>query len=97
MANCVHPDVVEKALSCPMNDTEAVQNRFLGLQANAANLSFQELERSTVTRYSSPEELAEGMLPLRNRFGLRLFGGCCGTTDRHMAAMAEALLKRGRP
>ena len=94
MAGCVHPAVVMQALSLPMNRTESVRTRFLGIQANAANLPFHALEHSESIRQSTPEELAQDMKTLKERFGLRLFGGCCGTTDRHMEVMAAGLTGR---
>lgn len=39
---------------------------------------------------SSPEYFAEGALRLREQ-GVRLIGGCCGTTPAHIRAMVEAL------
>ena len=97
MTNCVHPKLVRKALSAPFNRTPLVHSRFLGLQANASPLFFRELEGSKVTMQSEPEKLAAGMLALRNSFGLRIFGGCCGTTDRHMEAIASALCPKAFP
>ncbi|HJD97913.1 homocysteine S-methyltransferase family protein [Mailhella massiliensis] len=97
MANCVHPALVRKALSAPFNRTPLVRSRFLGIQANASPLSFRELEGSKVTMQSEPENLAKGMLRLKNNFGLRIFGGCCGTTDRHMEAIASALCQKASP
>lgn len=91
MSNCVHPDVVREALSHPCNKTPAVRSRFLGIQANAARLSFEQLEQARKTYQTPPEELAQGMLRLRKDFNLRLFGGCCGTTDTHMEAIAAAI------
>ena len=39
---------------------------------------------------STPEYFAESALKLREQ-GVRLIGGCCGTTPQHIAAMAHAL------
>ena len=39
---------------------------------------------------SSPDYFAESALKLRQQ-GVRLFGGCCGTTPEHIRAIAEAL------
>ncbi|WP_420538690.1 homocysteine S-methyltransferase family protein [Mailhella massiliensis] len=36
------------------------------------------------------------MVLLRKECGLRIFGGCCGTTDRHMEAMASKLCAHER-
>lgn len=93
MTNCIHPSLVIRALSQPFNQTERVRKRFLGIQANASALSYRELENSAVTRQSHPEELAKDMLKLKNNFGMRLFGGCCGTTNIHMEAIAKALCR----
>lgn len=91
MANCVHPRIVAAALDCPWNQTTAVKTRFLGIQANASDLSFAELDGAGELHGSPPAALAREMSALRERFGLRLFGGCCGTDARHMEAVARAL------
>ena len=38
-----------------------------------------------------PEALADSMMRLRDDFGFRIFGGCCGTDASHMWAAAKAL------
>ena len=91
MSNCVHPNIVQAALSQPFNQTDIVRKRFLGLQANTADLPFEALDASPVLHTSPPDELATGMLALRRDFGFRLFGGCCGTDERHMEAIARAI------
>lgn len=91
MANCVHPSIVYEALSQPFNRTPTVRTRFRGLQANTSALPFSVLDASPVLYSSPPEELAQGMLRLKQDFGLTLFGGCCGTDHTHMEAMAAAL------
>jgi methionine synthase I (cobalamin-dependent) len=38
------------------------------------------------------------MLDLRRDYGLQVLGGCCGTDDRHIRAIASRLaLEAGRP
>ncbi len=91
MANCVHPSLVRRALSRPWNRTGLVRERFLGLQANASSLSHAELDGAGGLHGSDPEALADEMLLLRREAGLRVLGGCCGTDDRHMEAVAERL------
>lgn len=90
MANCVHPSLVRRALSRPWNRTGLVRERFLGLQANASSLSPAELDGAGGLHGSDPEALADEAL-LRREAGLRVLGGCCGTDDRHMEAVAERL------
>ena len=94
MTNCVHPAIVYTALSRPFNRTEEVRTRFLGIQGNTSPLSYAELDRAapgTDLKNSTPEQYAEGMLRLRETFGLRIFGGCCGTDGRYMKRTAELL------
>ena len=94
MTNCVHPAIVYTALSQPFNRTEEVRTRFLGIQGNTSPLSYAELDRAvpgTDLKNSTPEQYAEGMLRLRETFGLRIFGGCCGTDGRYLKRTAELL------
>jgi 5-methyltetrahydrofolate--homocysteine methyltransferase len=39
----------------------------------------------------SPDELAEALAGFVREYGLRLVGGCCGTTPAHVRAVAEAV------
>ncbi len=49
----------------------------------------------------SPEELAVALAGFATEFGVRLLGGCCGTTREHIAAVAQAVAeltpRRRRP
>ena len=92
MANCLHPLILEEALGQPCNRVPLVRERFWGLQANTACLPYDQLDRlEEAPEGTPPEVLAEQMLRLRERFGLRLFGGCCGTTGAHLEAIARRL------
>ncbi|MDO4584578.1 MAG: homocysteine S-methyltransferase family protein [Planctomycetia bacterium] len=88
LANCIHPSLAFEALSQPFNQTELVRRRFIGIQVNTSALSYAELDGATELQTSEPEALAEETLRLKERFGLRILGGCCGTDQRHMEAMA---------
>ena len=91
MTNCVHPDVLYEALSQPFNRTPAVGERFLGIQANTAALPPEELDGREELACSPPNRLAERMVRLQRDFGLRIFGGCCGTDGSHMEELARRL------
>lgn len=93
MTNCVHPAIVRAALEQPCNRTEAVRCRFRGIQANTSPLSYGELELATELLCAEPEELAEEIMALREIGDLHIFGGCCGTDDRHLEAMARRLAR----
>lgn len=59
----------------------------LSVFANAGRLGIFDGE---LAYKSSPEYFAESALRLRSQ-GVRLIGGCCGTTPEHIRAMAQAL------
>ena len=94
MSNCVHPRFVYRALTQPFNQTGQVKKRFAGIQANAAPMTFAELDASPVLHTSAPQELADEMMKLAELDQIRIWGGCCGTDDRHMACIAKALRER---
>lgn len=91
MTNCVHPRIVFSALTQKCNQTDWVQERFLGIQANTSPLSYAELDRSEELKCSSPEILAEEMVRLREISRIKLFGGCCGTDVTHLEAIGRKL------
>ncbi len=91
MSNCVHPINVSLALNQEFNQTELVRTRFKGIQANASLLSPEELDHSCEIISSDPTELADEMLKLRDKYGLKVFGGCCGTDNTHVEELAKRL------
>ena len=91
MTNCVHPEIVLSALSAACCDCDAVRARFLGIQCNTSPLSYEELDGAADLHTSSPEALADAVYALRQKHGLKLFGGCCGTDASHLRAMAARL------
>ena len=91
MTNCVHPSIVYEALSQPFNQNPTVKNRFLGIQANTSPLSYAELDHSSDLKCSEPIPFAEDMLKLRDISNIKIFGGCCGTDNRHMEQIALRL------
>lgn len=89
MANCVHPRIVKHALQ--LNDTKLVRERFKGIQANAAYLLPEELDKPSETISSNTKDLADEMISLNEEFKLKIFGGCCGTDDTHLREIAYRL------
>ena len=91
MANCVHPLIALQALLQPMNCTSLVRERFLGLQANTSPLSFAQLDGAKELQCAEPEDFANDMLRLKREAGIKILGGCCGTDNRHIEAMAKRM------
>lgn len=85
MINCAHPDHFRHVL------TGEWVRRVGAIRANASRLSHAELDEAPTLDAGNPDELAGayreliGLLP-----GLQVFGGCCGTDLRHVAAIGRA-------
>lgn len=86
MINCAHPTHFDDQLASGAAWTQ----RLRGIRANASRLSHAELEACTELDDGDPEDLAGRYLGLRARLPrLAVIGGCCGTDDRHVAAIAR--------
>jgi homocysteine S-methyltransferase len=97
MVNCVHPTVFEAALAAVPSRLRHVNDRIIGLQANASAKSPAELEGLSCVDADPPEALAAGMARVYRRFGTKILGGCCGTDHRHIEWIARRVTERTRP
>jgi homocysteine S-methyltransferase len=90
MANCVHPSNFRGAMVTVLGYSPQLAVRVLGLQGNTSLRSPEELDGSpALEAQEDPELFAEAMLGLNREYGLKLLGGCCGTDDRHIKAIAK--------
>jgi homocysteine S-methyltransferase len=70
----------------------AASNRIRGLRASASRRSHAELDASTELDAGNPWDLAEEYRAIRALLPqLRVVGGCCGTDQRHVEAICQAL------
>jgi len=91
MINCAHPQHFIDVLK----DDGSWRRRIRGVRANASTRSHAELDESTDLDAGDPQRLAEEYGRLRELLPmLNIFGGCCGTDHRHLAAIADACLER---
>jgi homocysteine S-methyltransferase len=87
MVNCAHPTHFTDAIT----DGEW-RDRVWGVRANASAKSHAELDEAEELDSGDPQELASHYPELRERLpNLRVAGGCCGTDERHIAAICAAL------
>ena len=90
MVNCAHPSHFEHALAAE----ETWVKRVLGVRANASTKSHAELDESPTLDIGDPVDLGRRYHALRQSIPrLRVYGGCCGTDHRHIAAICEAILQ----
>lgn len=86
MINCAHPMHFEQALAAG----EPWMQRLFGVKANASMKSHVELDESETLDAGDPVDLGRRYRGLREAHpSLRILGGCCGTDDRHVAAICE--------
>ncbi|MDP1967357.1 MAG: homocysteine S-methyltransferase family protein [Reyranella sp.] len=87
MINCAHPTHFDKVLQ----SKDAWTRRIGGIRANASRCSHQELNESPVLDAGDPIELGGQYRNLVQRHpGINVLGGCCGTDERHVAAISLA-------
>jgi homocysteine S-methyltransferase len=85
--NCAHPDHFAPTLA----KGGAFTDRIRGLRANASRMSHAELNEAPALDVGSPAELGQQYADLRRRLPrLNVFGGCCGTDQRHVECIAAA-------
>jgi homocysteine S-methyltransferase len=88
MINCAHPTHFEDVLDGPWLE------RVGGIRANASRMSHEELDAAEELDEGDPDELAAQYRALRERLpNVAVLGGCCGTDDRHVAAIAAACVR----
>ena len=87
MINCAHPTHFEDVLD---PETPWVA-RIGGLRTNASMKSHAELDEATELDEGDPADLGARHARLKTRLpGVNVLGGCCGTDDRHVAAICTA-------
>lgn len=90
MINCAHPEHLAGAL-----EDAGWARRLLGIRGNASRMSHAELDESTTLDDGDPAEFALQCEEIAAKLPwLNLFGGCCGSDLRHVAAIARKLSAR---
>ena len=64
------------------------------VKANGSALSPADLVALDHPEADPPEVFARMMADLRERYAVPVVGGCCGTTDAHLRALAGLLVSR---
>jgi len=93
MVNCTHASFAKAALLHETNSSAEVRQRMVGLLANTAALSPEELDESTSLVEEDPGSFGDSVAALHGELGLKILGGCCGTDGRHIRCLAEQLAK----
>ena len=94
LINCTHASIFRRAVAHKQNSSPVVRERVIGLLANTAALSPEELDTITGLVEEAPELFGADVAALQTEMGLRILGGCCGTDDRHIDSLARLLAAR---
>jgi len=87
MVNCAHPTHLATTF-----DGGDWLRRVVGLRLNASTRSHAELDEAEDLDEGDPEDFGAGLAALRERLpAATVFGGCCGTDTRHVAAIWRRL------
>jgi homocysteine S-methyltransferase len=88
--NCAHPSHFDAALA----RGGAWRQRIRAVRANASARSHAELDAAEALDAGDPDDLAQRYVRLRDPLpALNVLGGCCGTGEAHLKAIAKAWLK----
>lgn len=92
LVNCTHASIFRSALLNERNSSPLVKQRVIGLLANTAALSPEELNERTDLVEEAPAVFGRSVAALRSELGMKILGGCCGTDQRHIECLARALV-----
>ncbi len=94
MINCAHPTHFQARLA----EGGDWVSRIRGVRTNASCLSHAELDEAEELDDGNPSELGRQNADLRNMLpDLTVFGGCCGTDERHIHEIAQAISMQSEP
>jgi homocysteine S-methyltransferase len=91
LINCTHASVFRKAMLHESNSSPLMRERVLGLLANTAALTPEELDASSKLVEEEPELFGSSVAALHRDLNMKVLGGCCGTDNRHIECLAQNL------
>ena len=91
LINCTHASIFRSALLNERNSSPLVRARIIGLLANTAALSPDELDGSAELVEEAPEVFGNSVAALGDELNMKVLGGCCGTDERHIDCLARRL------
>jgi homocysteine S-methyltransferase len=86
MVNCSYPSFLQAH-----RQPKSVLDRLIGFQGNASALDHSDLDGSGTLQAETISDWGERMIALNRRYGVRILGGCCGTTGQHLEYIVHHL------
>lgn len=85
MVNCAYPSFL-----CAADQPAALFERFTGYLANASSLDHCDLDGAAELKGESVSDWGEAMFDLHRNYGVKILGGCCGTSAEHLRYLTLA-------
>ena len=83
MVNCAYPSFL-----CAAEQPTALFDRLTGYLANASSLDHCDLESAAELKSESVSDWGGAMFDLHRNYGVKILGGCCGTSAEHLRYLA---------
>jgi homocysteine S-methyltransferase len=95
MIGCLYPAHAQTALQALRTAQSALVKRVRGLKANASPFPPEDLDRLNHLATTDVRICARDELTCAREFNLAILGGCCGTDERYIEALAKAAVDQG--
>ena len=95
MIGCLYPTHAQTALQALRAAQSALVKRVRGLKANASPLAPEDLDKLNHLAATDVQIWARDELRCAREFNLAILGGCCGTDERYIEALAKAAVDDG--
>jgi S-methylmethionine-dependent homocysteine/selenocysteine methylase len=92
MVGCLYPTHAQTALQALQTARPDLVNRVQGLKGNASPLPPEELDKLNHLSTTNVQLWARDELTCARQFNLTILGGCCGTDERYIEALARLLV-----
>jgi S-methylmethionine-dependent homocysteine/selenocysteine methylase len=84
MINCAYPSFLNAR-----RQPGPVLSRLIGYQANASSLDHCQLDGAETLQADDLSDWGDLMIELNKKFGVKILGGCCGTSCRHLRYITQ--------
>lgn len=86
MINCSYPSFLNAH-----RQPHSVLSRLIGYQANASSFDHSQLDGAEVLHADDINEWSSLMIELNRKYGIKILGGCCGTSSIHLEHLVQKL------
>jgi S-methylmethionine-dependent homocysteine/selenocysteine methylase len=89
MINCSYPSFLNAD-----KQPQSVLSRLIGYQANASSLDHLHLDGSATLQADDISDWGNLMIALNKQYGVKILGGCCGTSVEHLRYIVRNINRR---